>query len=157
MKKSLLNVFSLVFVLLLAACGNSGEASQSAAVSNEQTSVSSSTREDVSSIQSSILDSSSLPKETFTVTWLNYDGTVLEIDESVSEGVAPSYNGVAPIRADDSSNTYTWSGWAPELKPVTGNQTYTATFSQEKIKYTVNFDLNGGSSLSYTGSKPLRP
>ena len=154
MKKSLLNVFSLVFVLLLAACGNSGEGSQSATFSSEQTSVSS-TREDVSSIQSSILDSSSLPKETFTVTWLNYDGTVLEIDESVSEGVVPSYNGVAPIRADDSSNTYTWSGWAPELKPVTGNQTYTATFSQEKIKYTVNFDLNGGSSLSYTGFKTI--
>ena len=36
-------------------------------------------------------------KETYyKVTWLNYDQTVLEVDENVKKGTIPSYDGKAP-------------------------------------------------------------
>lgn len=90
---------------------------------------------------------------TYTITWKNYNGRVLEVDNGVPYGSTPVYNGATPTKAEDSDYTYTWSGWTPDISIVTSNQTYTATFSKEKIKYTINFDLDGGSSPSYTGSQ----
>ena len=67
--------------------------------------------------------------ETFTVTWVNYDGTVLETDENVAKGATPEYNGDVPTRASDETYNYAFSGWSPEIGPIEGNQTYTATFT----------------------------
>ncbi len=94
----------------------------------------------------------------YTITWKNYDGSTLETDTNVKEGTIPTYDGAAPTRPNDSEYVYTWTGgWDPEVAPATANQTYTATYSYEKIKieYTINFDLNGGTSESYTGSKTV--
>lgn len=74
------------------------------------------------------------------------------------KGAIPTYDGAAPTRPNDSEYAYTWTGgWDPEVAPATANQTYTATYSYEKIKteYTISFDLNGGTSESYTGSKTV--
>ena len=67
--------------------------------------------------------------QTFTVTWRNYDGTVLEVDAKVPCGAIPSYDGAAPKRPSTSVYTYTFSGWKPALAPVTEDVTYTASFS----------------------------
>ena len=36
--------------------------------------------------------------KTYTITWQNYDGSNLEIDNSVKEGLLPEYNGVVPTK-----------------------------------------------------------
>lgn len=67
--------------------------------------------------------------KTFTVTWQNYDGSILEIDENVEKGTIPSYDGPAPTRPFDDLYIYTFSGWSPELSKVVSDITYTATFT----------------------------
>lgn len=93
----------------------------------------------------------------FTVTWKNYDGVVLETDVNVPRGTTPTYDGVTPTRPSDAEYKYTWSGWSPRVSPVTANQIYTATYSAEKLKteYVINFDLGGGTSVSYQGPKTV--
>ena len=65
----------------------------------------------------------------YTVTWKNYDGTVLEVDKDVPYGTFPEYNGFDPHRENTERATYTFRGWSPELAVVNSDQTYTATYS----------------------------
>src|SRR5574344_905698 len=65
---------------------------------------------------------------TYTITWENYDGVVLETDENVKYGSIPSYDGATPTRFGNSQYSYTFSGWSPTVTLVTGDQTYTAVF-----------------------------
>ena len=91
----------------------------------------------------------------YTITWNNWDGTLLEKDENVPEGSAPNYNGTTPTRPDDSTYSYTFKGWDPALAAVTQNQTYTATYDRTVLTYTIDFDLQGGTSASYDGPKTV--
>lgn len=73
------------------------------------------------------------PPTTCTVTWANYDGTILETDENVSLGELPSYDGEIPVRPSDSEYTYTFAGWDKDVKEkVTGDITFTAVFDAKK-------------------------
>ncbi len=71
--------------------------------------------------------------DTFTVTWKDYDGTVLETDTDVSYGTTPTYDGETPKRDDAGNIKYTFEGWTPVVDTVKGAATYTATYSEEEI------------------------
>ncbi len=107
------------------------------------------------------------PETTFTVTWLNDDGTVLEKDEAAAKGSTPSYDGEEPSKAATPQYTYTFSGWDKELAAVTEDATYTAVYGSTVNKYTVTFqDYNGdelqsgelayGETPEYGGEEPSR-
>ena len=68
--------------------------------------------------------------EVVSVTWKNWDGTVLEIDENVAEGTIPTYDGTTPTKPDVEKFSYTFAGWNKELKPVSEDVTYTAVFEE---------------------------
>ena len=103
----------------------------------------------------------------YTVTWKNYDGTVLET-ASVEHGKTPTYTGATPTRATTKKYTYSFSRWDREAEAVTGDTTYTAQFSKTSNKYTVtwkNYDgtvlatdsMEYGATPSYTGTVPEKP
>ena len=86
-------------------------------------------------------------KDRFTVTWEDFDGTVLEKDEGVVYGSDPSYDGEKPARAADAEFTYEFKGWTPEISPVTGDVTYTAEYKATKNLYTVTWVDEDGTEL----------
>ena len=86
----------------------------------------------------------------YTVTWKNYDGTVLELDEDVVYGTTPSYDGETPVRPNDAKKTYTFAGWDKEISPVTADITYTAKYDEADRNYTITFvDGNAQNSAKY--------
>ena len=90
----------------------------------------------------------------FTVTWKNYDGTVLS-SEKVQFGKTPEYNGEAPTRAEDAQFTYTFADkWSPAVTAVSADVTYTALFDRQFKSNNVSDDYYdvwyGESNYSYT-------
>ncbi|MCR5184568.1 MAG: hypothetical protein K6C32_00585 [Bacilli bacterium] len=72
-------------------------------------------------------------KSTFTITWKNYDGTVLETDNEVKKGAMPSYDGATPVKNSDASNLYYHTGWDPEVVEVKKDMVYTAQFASKSL------------------------
>ncbi len=82
-----------------------------------------------------------------TVTWKNYDGTILETD-TVLHGNMPSYDGETPTKPADADHSYTFLSWDKELVPVTEDVTYTATFaSSDLTRYNITFIVRGESHV----------
>ena len=75
---------------------------------------------------------------TYTITWVDEDGTVLETDTDVAYGATPSYDGEEPTKAATSTATFTFAGWTPDVVTVTEDATYTATYTTKNV-YTVTF------------------
>ncbi len=76
---------------------------------------------------------------TYTVTWVNYNGEILEIDEGVPYNEMPEYNGAVPVKEGNAEFSYTFSAWSPELSNITKDTTYTAQFTEARNIYTVTF------------------
>ena len=108
---------------------------------------------DVSSDSPSSFSSSSSPK-TFTVTWKNENGLVLELDQDVLEGTMPSFEGQTPTKENDAQYNYVFSGWYPEISAVTSDVTYTATYQEELRKYTVTWLNYDGAVLETDNNVP---
>jgi len=106
--------------------------------------------------------------EKYSVTWKNWDGTLLEIDDNVTYGSNPSYDGATPIKAKQGDYVFTFTGWSPSLEPVDSNVTYWAQYSSAIATYTVtwkNWDgtvleeddnVSSGSMPSYDGATPTK-
>ena len=77
-------------------------------------------------------------KNKYTVTWKNYDGTVIKT-ENIEYGKTPSCN--TPTRTADNKYSYTFKEWSPTVSTVTGNVTYTAVFT--RTPNASNFSQNG--------------
>lgn len=65
----------------------------------------------------------------YTVTWKNYDNSTIETEEYFY-GQTPVYTGTIPTKPSDNYYTYTFTSWSPNITTVTGNQTYTAQYSE---------------------------
>ena len=103
----------------------------------------------------------------YTVTWKNYDGTVIKIDKDVPYGTTPTYNGAAPTKQATAQYTYTFSGWSPTVDAITGDTVYTAQYSRTVNEYTVtwkNYDgtviktdnVPYGTTPTYNGATPTK-
>ncbi len=97
---------------------------------------------------------------TYTVTWKNHDGTVLETDTGVTTGTTPTYNGSTPTKASTAQYNYAFSGWSPSVGAITGNTTYTAQFTETVRSYVItasgeNGTVTGGGSYEYGASVTL--
>ena len=79
----------------------------------------------------------------YTLTWRNWDGAELDWGY-LEEGDYPEYRGNAPTRPTDALNTYSFSGWTPEITYASGDITYVATFNQTPREYTVTYKVVGG-------------
>ena len=69
----------------------------------------------------------------YTVTFKN-GGTVLQ-QGKWEYNTTPTYTGDTPTKAKDVNYEYTFSGWSPEIKPVTGDTVYTAQFTGKAHDY----------------------
>ncbi len=106
--------------------------------------------------------------QTFTVLWVDENGTVLETDERVEYGATPTYDGTEPTKNATAQYTYTFAGWTPEVSAVTGNVTYKATYSSTVNKYTVTWvdedgtelekdvDVEYGTMAEYNSNEPTK-
>ncbi len=81
--------------------------------------------------------------KSYTITWKNWDGTVLK-EDTVNYDVVPEYTGATPTRPDTAYSTYTFTGWDPEPTAAVENAEYTAQYSESERSFTVTFDPNGG-------------
>ena len=90
----------------------------------------------------------------YTVTWVNWDNKELEKDEDVPYGADSEYDGDTPTKAADAQYTYTFKDWTPEVKTVTGDATYQATYTKEANSYTLTYDLDGGEWTEATNEFP---
>lgn len=68
--------------------------------------------------------------EYYTITWVNDNGDVLETDVDVEKGTTPTYDGETPTKEASGNTKYYFNGWTPEVKEVTGDTTYTATYTE---------------------------
>ncbi len=86
----------------------------------------------------------------FTITWNNWDGTPIET-YSLPYGVTPAYRGTKPTRPANVDYHYDFDAWQPAPAPVTGDATYTATYTAEQIKHNIIFrfddKINGGAEI----------
>lgn len=94
----------------------------------------------------------------YTVTWKNYDGTVLDV-ESYNYGDLPSYKRQQPTREKDAKYTYSFYGWSPSVTRVIDNAIYYAEFESFVNQYTVTWKNYDGADLDIEtydyGSMPV--
>lgn len=79
----------------------------------------------------------------YTITFKNYDGTVLQTLDAVDYGTTPVYTGATPTKASDTDYNYVWDGWTPTISVVTGEATYEAHFNAvPKDEFVVGVAVN---------------
>ena len=107
-------------------------------------------------------------KKKYTVTFYDEDGQTVLDSQQVEYGATPTYAGANPTKASTAENDYSFSGWDKQLSPVTGEASYTASYSSEVRKYTVTFYDEDGSTVldtqqvaygtvpTYAGANPTK-
>ena len=142
-----------------------------AGTSNSSSLPSYSSLSSVSSVSSAPSSSSVQAVTLYTVSFKNYDETLLS-ESVVEKGQTAVYDGPTPTRGETSEYTYTFSGWDKPLENITGNcvrvAQYTETLKPVAPRYTVSFKnydgtvlyeviVEEGGSATYVGDTPIRP
>ncbi|MBQ3838529.1 MAG: hypothetical protein II819_01085, partial [Fibrobacter sp.] len=101
-------------------------------------------------------------KRKYPVTFVDEDGTILQATAQYDYGTRPAniVTPTDPTKPATAEFTYTFEGWTPAIAMVTGNATYTASYTSAKNKYTVTFVNGDGTSSSSQveyGEVPVAP
>jgi len=96
-------------------------------------------------------------ENSYTVTWKNWDGTVLEKDENVPYNTTPVYNGETPTKTitwEGRTDIYNFkfAGWDKTVSPVSDDVTYTAQLTCEGLDSYMDGDtlvLKGNITVVY--------
>ena len=86
-----------------------------------------------------------------TVTWKNYDGSVLETDTDVVFDSHPTYESATPTKPSSAQYSYEFIGWKDgdgndyndNYKMPDKDVVFTAQFNETARKYDISFNLNG--------------
>lgn len=109
--------------------------------------------------------------KTYTITFNNWNGDLLQqysrkYDETIY------YTAATPVKLANDTFTYAFNSWEPEVQigvtTVTGDQTFTATFTPTYKEYTITFKnydgtqldkqtLHFGDVITYAGEVPTKP
>ena len=98
-----------------------------------------------------------------TVTWVNWDGTVLEIDKDVSFGTIPTYDGKTPTRPTTAEFEYKFKDWDKKItRAWLLHIQYKAEYTETRRSYTVTFQRDDGTIIDAPqvvpyGSMPVIP
>lgn len=103
----------------------------------------------------------------FTITFDPDNGGATQVT-NVAYGTMPTWSGSEPTKPATAQYTYTFAGWYPEVAPVTGEETYSAQYTQTLNKYTVRFmnydsselqssEFVYGATPTYSGETPKKP
>ena len=88
-------------------------------------------------------------RERYRVRYLNYDGTILDI-QYVYYGDGVQYTGSIPTRPAEGEYEYTFSGWDKEGSMITGDVDFTAQYESSYRTLVVTFVNYDGSKLYET-------
>ena len=83
----------------------------------------------------------------YTITFVDEDGTELQ-SGNVAYGETPVYNGTEPSKQGDNYVSYAFVGWTPDPAPVTGETTYTATYTAS-YAYVLYGEINGDQNYGW--------
>ncbi|MBQ7641738.1 MAG: InlB B-repeat-containing protein, partial [Acholeplasmatales bacterium] len=161
MKKRLFALIVLICTLLLASCDFPfGGGSTSNNDVTTSTPIDETTTIPID--ETTIVETNTQNEEKYIITWKNYDGAILKIDNNVKKGSIPSYTGEKPYSPYDGNYYYEFIGWSPELKEVDSDITYVAQFKSTKY-INVNWIYGNntyceivmpGTTPSYSGPTP---
>lgn len=90
----------------------------------------------------------------YTITWLNYDGSLLKTYDDMPYGSIPVYDGDTPIRPSTAQYSYEFNGWDPPIDKVNGivgDTVYVAKFKENLRNYPVS--VKDGTVTLLSGSK----
>ena len=95
-------------------------------------------------------------KRSYEITWKNDNGEVIDVT-TAEYGEIPKHE--IPSKEGDEQFGYTFAGWSPSVKAVTGAAEYTAQFSQTVNSYEIVWKDENGAVIDTTkveyGSMPL--
>ena len=82
----------------------------------------------------------------YEIIFQNYNGEILQ-NTAFGYDSLPAYSGATPQKEADKTYTYSFKKWSPEISNVVGKATYTATFNNTYIPYTITWKDQYGTEL----------
>ena len=86
----------------------------------------------------------SLDIDRYTVTWKNYDGTVLYVETNIAKGQKVEFKSETPARESDGTYSYAFAGWSPEISEVVTDITYVAQFNAQLLPLEIESSHQSG-------------